>query len=473
MYFIFLFTILICTKCYAVDSGISLSGKETLNGTLESKVSTYHLSETELEIWNDPEFKKRFAQSYIAETEIEPRVTVSDREQMQEILDLISSDKLDEAEEILKKNQNETSTAVFDFTLANIYFQQERFDKAAKAYQIAVDKYPKFRRAWKNMGLIYVRKSKFEEAIPALTRVIELGGNSATTYGMLGYSYSSLGNHLCAESAYRKAILLDSHTLDWKKGLARSLFKQESYDDAVSLCKQLVADYPERADLWLLQANAYIGMNKPLKAAEIYEFVDQLDESTPKSLSMLGDIYVNEKLYELAVDSYIRAMKMDPNQGLNKAVRSAKILAARGALKETETLIKNIKDLHSEGLNKDTRKEMLKLQARIAVAEGASEEEIKVLKEIVNLDPMDGEALLLLGQHYNRQGNTEKAIFYYERAAGIDEYGADAKVRHAQVLVKNGKYKEALPLLKQAQQIEHRENVQKYLEQVERIAKSR
>ncbi len=69
-------------------------------------------------------------------------------------------------------------------------------------------------------------------------------------------------------------------------------------------------------------------------------------------------------------------------------------------------------------------------------------------------------------------GDLEKAIFYYERAASIEKYEADAKLRHAQVLVNQSKYAEALPLLRRAQLLEPRENIQEFLEQVERIAKT-
>ncbi len=431
-----------------------------------------HLSKAELEIWNDPAFQKRFAESYIAETEIEPRVTVPEREQMQKVLDLISADKLDEASAMLEKSRNEAASAVFDFTLANIYFQQEKLDQAADVYQVAVKKYPTFRRVWKNLGLIYVRQGEFNKALPALTRVIELGGHDAITFGLLGFSYSSTENFLSAESAYRMAILLDPETLDWKMGLARSFFKQERYAEAVAICGQLIKEYPERADLWLLQANAYIGLNQPLEAAENYEFVDQLGQSSADSLNMLGDIYINEKLYELAVESYIRAMKKEPQKSVDRVIRSAKILAARGAYQETKRLIEQIENLQNKQLESDERKELLKIRARLAVAEGAGEEEIEILKEIVELDPLDGEALILLGQHYSRKGETEQAIFYYERAASIEEFEAEAKVRHAQLLVRNGKYTEALPLLRQAQQIQPRENVQEYLEQVETVARS-
>lgn len=433
-----------------------------------------HLTASELEIWNDPSFRKNFAESYIAETEIEPRVTADERDQMLKVLELISSDRLGDAAGMLEKeiSRNKAISAVFDFTLANIYFQQEQLDKAAAVYQTAVEKYPKFRRAWRNLGLIYIRQGDFERSLPALTRVIELAGGDAMTYGLLGYAYASVENNLSAESAYRMAILLDPATLDWKMGLARSFFKQERFSEAVSLCTQLIKDNPDRADLWMLQANAYIGLNQPLKAAEVFELVDRLGQSTHESLNLLGDIYINQELYEMAANAYIGAMEKGPADNPDRAVRSAKVLIARGAFRETRRLIEKIEAIYAGKLETEDRKDLLKLQARLAVADGSDDnEEVRVLKEIVDLDPLDGEALILLGQHSGRTGDLEQAVFYFERAANLEKYEADARVRHAQLLVQQGKYKEALPLLRRAQQVKPRDNIQEYLEQVERISR--
>lgn len=433
------------------------------------------LSEQELKVWNDPAFQKAFAESYIAEVDIEPRITIEEREQMQEVLQLISSDQLGEAEKMLADaiKDNDAASAVFDFTLANIYFQSERFEEAVRYYQTAVEKYPKFLRAWKNMGIIYVRQGEFAQALPALTRVVSLGGNDSVTYGLMGFAYASTEDYLAAESAYRMAILLDPATADWKMGLLRSFFKQERFQEAAALSAKMLEAEPERSDLWLLQANAYIGLNQPLKAVEIYEIVDHLGKSTVGSLYMMGDIYINEELFDLAVNAYGRALELEEAGKVDRAIRATKVLAARGAIEETRDLIEKIEANAGEQLSSDKRKDLLKLQARIAVADGAGEEEARVLKEIVELDPLDGEALILLGQHSNRHGDPEQAIFYYERAASLEAFEADAKVRHAQLLVGLGKYDEALPLLRRAQQIKPRENIQRYLEQVERVAKTR
>lgn len=443
--------------------------QEINNATAATRTS---MSEGELKIWNDPAFKAQFIQSYLAETEIEPTVTAEERETLLTIMDTISADQLDEAAVLLNESRNEATGAVFEFTLANIYFQQEKFGEAAPLYQEAVEKFPKFRRAWKNLGLIFIRQSQFDKALTALTKVIELGGNDAVTYGLLAFAYSSTENFLSAESAYRMAVLLDPVTPDWKMGLARSFFKQERFGEAAALCGQLIREFPDRSDLWLLQANAYIGMNQPMQASENYEIVDKLGKSTVDSLNMLGDIYINEELYSMAANAYIRAMERAKDGNAERAIRSAKILSVRGALDETRQLIAKIESIYGNQILPDDRKAVLKLKARIAVANESGGEEARVLEEIVELDPLDGEALILLGQYYQRSGDTEKAAFYFERAAKIEPFEADAKIRHAQLLVSNGKYAEALPLLRRAQTIKPRENIQDYVEQVERFAKT-
>lgn len=435
--------------------------------------AAHRLGPVELRVWSDPEFQRQVVQSYMAETDIEPRLTANELKQMQKIVELISSNQLDKAVAALEKQRGDAASAVFDFTLGNILFQREELEQAAALYEAAAAKHPKFRRAWRNLAIIRVRQNDFQKALPALTRVIELGGSDAITYGLLGFSYSSIENDLSAETAYRMAILLDPETVDWKMGLARSFFKQRRYADATAITDLLLAKEPDRADLWMLQANAYLGLEKPLRAAENLELVDRLGKSTTDTLNMLGDIYVNQELFDLAVGSYGRALVMDGNVNPDRAVRAAKVLAARGALAETRKLLDAIDSAAAGRVPDASRKEMLKLRARVAVADGAGGEEVRVLEEIVALDPLDGEALILLGQQSARSGDTDKAVFYYERAAAMESFEAEAKVRHAQLLVGKGRYDEALPLLRRAQAIKPRDNVQEYLVQVERVAKAR
>jgi tetratricopeptide (TPR) repeat protein len=254
-------------------------------------------------------------------------------------------------------------------------------------------------------------------------------------------------------------------------GLARSLFKQQKYGDAVSLCNTLIGKQPDNADFWLLQANAYLGLKQPMRAAENYEYVNTMGKGTSDSMTMLADIYVNESRWDMAGDAYLRAYELDNGANPAKPLRAAKILASRGALNESKRVLNRVAE-HKSALGESDLKELLKLQARIAVSEGGGDEVVKILEEVVEVDPLDGEALILLAQHYGRNV-PEKAVFYYERAEGIEQYEAEAKLYHGQLLVGQAKYQDAIPLLRRAYELKPREDIQDYLKQVERIAKAR
>ncbi|MBK8979353.1 MAG: tetratricopeptide repeat protein [Planctomycetes bacterium] len=431
------------------------------------------LSAAELAIFRDPAFRRRFAESYLAETDIEPRIDDGERNVMLELADLITGERLDEALRLCESNRGVTASAVFDFTAGNLQFQQDRFDEAAAAYRAAVEKFPKFRRAWAMLGQCHYRRGEFRPAVEALTRVIELGGADPVTYGLLGVSHSRLEHFVAAETAFRTAMMLAPDTINWELGLADSFYRQQRFADAVALFQGLIDRHPDRAELWLAQGEAYARLGQPMAAAANFEMVDQLGGANFDCLANLGDIYATEQLHELAVGAYERALERDPQAAPDRAIRAADFLGRNGALDGSAALIGAIERIHADDLSEVQTKALLRLRARLALATGAGDEEARVLEELVRLDPLDGDALIKLGLHARRTGELEKAIFYFERAESIEAFAADAKVRHAQALVDAGRIAEAVKLVREAQKIKPRDNVQQFLEQIERLAPSR
>lgn len=425
-------------------------------------------------ILSTDQFKRRFAESYLSETDIEPTLPIDQHETMVEILDLISNEQYGPAVQRLRQNLGPNASPVFYFTLANVFFQTERYEPAAINYGVAVERFPKFLRAWRLLGICRVTMSQYDQAIPALSKVIELGGADALTYGMLGFAHATQGNDLAAESAYRMAVMLDPETNDWQMGLARALFQQLRFAEAASLCDALLAERPEASEMWLLQANAYIGMGEPMMAAENYEFVDALGDSTVDSLQNLADIYVNEELYGLGVDAYLRALAAGNSASPERPMRAARVMISRGAIAEVEELVAGMDTILADRLDEAQQLEFLKLQALVlANTQGAGEAEAALLQEMVELNPTDGEAILLLGDYRRDSGEIENAIFLYERAAAIDGYEADAKIRHGQLLVNQGDYAGAVPLLRRALTLRQSDHLERYLDQVERASQNR
>jgi tetratricopeptide (TPR) repeat protein len=464
-------------RCFVVLSAVALM----LVAPLSAAAPPEEMPEPEsLSLWNDPTFQKHFLGSYGFNAELEPRISGPERESLEEVLELMKNSDEEGALRVLgeilegkdQRREETTPSALFDFIRGNIHFQREELEQAARDYENALEKFPSFLRAYKNLGLIQVRLGDYQSASETLSQVIELGGGDGLTYGLLGYSYSSTEQHVSAESAFRSAMLLEPKLLDWKLGLTHSVLRQGKYEEAATLCEELLSRYPDRTDFWNLQANAYIGLERPLKAAENFEVVRRMGKATVQTLDTLGDIYINESLWDLAANAYADALELDPEQSSERPLRNVEVLAQRNALSQAKALLDRVKQVYEGWLDLEERKKLLKLEARIVVAEGGGGDAAGVLEEIVALDPLDGEALILLGQHYARMEQPEQAIFYYERAESLEGHEADAKIRHAQLLVDQSRYREAVPLLKRALELEPREDISRYLEQVERVART-
>lgn len=444
------------------------------NGEGPAVPMTTHWGESSQALWNDPAFQKAFVASYGVNSDIEPRVMPDEVKLLEKIRPLMASE-LPKAQAMLAKElkAKPDSSAILDFTLASLHFQQDKMDAALENYLKAVTKFPNYRRAWRNIGLIHVRGGKYSEAIGAFTKMIELGGGDAYSYGLLGFAYSSKQDYQAAEAAYRNALLLQPENTEWRLGMTRCVFRQQKFEDAVTLLEVLLSRYPEKTDFWLLQAQAFLGMKQPLKAAQNLEAVDRMGNSTIDSQFTLGDIYISENLMDLAARAYRHAMDLDTKQPLARPLRSAEMMAGRGAFTQARLVTSHIREVWGSQIEDASRRKLLKLEARLSMAGGVSNDETAgVLEEIIKLDPLDGEALMLLGQHYGRQNKPDRAIFYYERAEGIDAFEVNAKIRHAQVLVGMGRFAEAIPLLRRAQEVKPRDDVAQYLGQIERMAKT-
>jgi tetratricopeptide (TPR) repeat protein len=423
-------------------------------------------------VWNDPEFARRLVGSYGFASEAEPKMQPEELETYRKVvIPALTNSDPKKVMATLQGLVGPRASAVFDFTLGNVYFQNEDLTNAVKNFEAALAKFPDYRRAQKNLAFALVRDSKYAEAIKPLTRTIALGGGDGRVFGLLGFSLLSQGRNVSAEAAYRQALVFEPENLDFKLGLVKSSIGTGNYDYALALIDELIKQYPERDNLWTLQANLFIQKEQPAKAAISLEMLRRLGKAAPPSLYLLGDLYMAQESRDLALGAYLEAMDKDSGQNPAKALRPAQILVSRGAWDEARQMFAKIRTASTPLTGADELK-LLKLESKVAMSTGAGDTAIQTLEQIIQKDPLDAEALMLAGDYYSKNGQKEKAEFRYQTAAGISGYEADALVKHAQLLVQSQKYTQAAELLKKAQKVKPRDNVQRYLEKVEQLSRT-
>lgn len=433
--------------------------------------SLFAQSNINSQLWSDPTFVKEFLGSYGFLAGAEPQISDEEKEALRNLIDLIKASPK-AAIQALEPQITNTSSAAFDFILANLYFQDGNLSKAESYYTNAVVKHPDFRRAYKNLGLVQVQQGNFDKAIKTISKALELGEVDGRSYGLLGYGYLTQERYYPAEAAYRQAILMQPDVTDWKVGLARCLLETERYADAVALFDTLLLDAPENADYWLLQGNAYLGKGESMAAAKNLEVVRRLGSADVGTLTLLGDIYMNNSSPDLALEAYLAATQKATAGDSKALLRATELLTRSGNYDQSKSMIAQIRSKLGSELSDGDELKLLTLQAKIARAEGDDEAAVELLTQIVERDALNGEALIELANFYADQGDMAKAINRFEQAEKIEAFERDALVAHAQARVRNGAYKEALPLLRRALQLKSDNNLEDYATRVERAAKS-
>ncbi|MDA1006631.1 MAG: tetratricopeptide repeat protein [Verrucomicrobia bacterium] len=446
-------------------------------------------------MFSSEDFKERFVGSYGMLPALEPKVDREEAGLIAELGELLSKSQFGEAEvrllAFIRERRNPSDPAVeakevsgaLIFTLGNLYFQNDRVGDAERSYKLALNRFPDYRRAHKNLALLYATQDKIEEAKPHLMKAIELGEADHRVFGLLGYAYLKEEKVLAAEGAYRQAYLLNAGEKDWKLGLAQALMLQEKWGEAASMLESLIEESPENALLWKQQANCYIQMEEPMRAAENYEVLRLKGLADEEAMNQLGDIYANQEQALLALGAYLTAMKQSTVVNVERSLKSAKYLQALGASAEAGLYILEMKKAAGETMTEAQKVRVLVVESDVAKAEERVSDAVALLKEALELDPMNGEGRVRLGQLHvqlaeeaaDEDGAREhrlEARKYFLIAVKSEngEVAYQANLRYGQMLVKESRFKEALPRLEASLRLKGSQNLEQYVRRVQRAA---
>jgi tetratricopeptide (TPR) repeat protein len=419
----------------------------------------------------DPILQRAFVAGYGVNTAIEPDISEADRKVLEAIQPVIEKSRGD-AILSLEKYVDDTTNARFDLILANLQLEQQKFEPAILLFQQAIKKFPNFRAAHKNLAMAYLQTRRHREALEHLSKAVQLGEADGAVMGLIGQCHLALDNSTEAETAFRYAAFLQPTALDWKRGAIAALIKQRRFPEAIGYLDAMIARDPDNREFLVQQAQVYSANGEHLKAAELIELLALDGRANGDDLLQLGDLYVHSGLARLAVRAYQQAaLKTDK---LDRLVKAAEVMAGSGALKEAADLIAALHNRFKEATAPvELKKRVLKVDAKLAAARKADDDSIKILRELTETDPLDGDAWLLLGKAYQDKKDAERAIFAYERAAAIEVFKPDANLRLAQIYVAKQEFTKAIPLVEEAQRLKPRDSVGRYLDQLRLIARSK
>lgn len=290
----------------------------------------------------------------------------------------VQKDNLNKAvtqfQEILKIKPDDASSALW---LARLYHFEHQDAEAESVLQTFLQHDADNPAALEQLSQIYLDDSKASQAISLLTRAAD-ESSSPDVYELLGHAYFEVEDFPKAEQAYRKAMEGDPDEPIHLEGLAKSLFAEQKYADALSAYNKLVTVEPDAYENYLRIGEIDRLLGKYSDAETALEHAKQLAPGNPEILDSEARLYEAQGRFDDA----------------------AKVLT---------DLISRMQEKGSEGAGGDD-----------TGGESQPTGALEVLYEH-------------LGEVYEEQGNYTSAIHTYQQ---MEQLGPDAQKR-AQMLLAN------------------------------------
>ncbi|SKA03333.1 SpoIID/LytB domain-containing protein [Selenihalanaerobacter shriftii] len=150
-------------------------------------------------------------------------------------------------QEVISINSKEYSVY---YNLGELYYNLNRYQKALPNFKKAT-KYLEDKEILKSTYLylakIYEQQMKYELALDAVNKALEIDSNSALAYYYLGQIRDVLGKREAAIIAYKQVIKKDGSFENVHFNLAEDYFKLKKYQIALRKYKKVLAQYPSNS----------------------------------------------------------------------------------------------------------------------------------------------------------------------------------------------------------------------------------
>jgi|TARA_B100000767_G_scaffold275674_1_gene314217 tetratricopeptide (TPR) repeat protein len=324
------------------------------------------------------------------------------------------------------------------------------YDAAIVEYKAAIKKMPNLRRAHAGLGTLYLLTERHKLARERLSKAVSLGANDVQTFAQLGYLNHKLYNPWSAIKAYQHALMLDPDNRQWQSGLLAVLVASGNVTSAGALVDELLQTDPSAVALWQQRANLAMQSQNMPRALSSLETAIRLGDDNPQNRLAAALLHMREQ-------NYVRATQL-LNENIIKAGMGATELyplvvwlLRQDAIANAALLIEAVDQINARATNRQ-RSLITEMQGRLALARDNSDKAVSLLRQAIDFDSANGEALLRLARLHLARDELTRALLMFQRAETIEATRKFAMLGSAQVAIESREYTKALNLVRKIQQ---------------------
>jgi len=344
-------------------------------------------------------------------------------------------------------------SANVEFALGQLYQISRNRMLAERYYLQAIEKYPSYVDAYIRLMEIYLAQEDCEKALAAGKQALDIGGANGTVFRIFGLCYFLQEDFNAALAAFRiaKAFLPDDDSIFYYHAL--SALNTGNHEEAITILSELIREKPDASSYYFLQVNAYLEKGDPDSALEILEIVRRKNSLNPDGFSLLGNMYVNKNMPEAAAQAYISAMRSDQGSDFNVVKSQFVNLSRFNEWPLVDRFLVAFETSNERRLSARDRESLEVMKAQVLIGLNQATDGARLLLEIIENNPTNGQALLALARYYRQQQDFERADIFFRRAASEESVALSALMNNAEMATDRADWLSAIELLAEARDI--------------------
>lgn len=283
------------------------------------------------------------------------------------------------------------------------FLRRGRFPEAIGAFEQAVRLKPDDSGAYNNLGLAYAEQDCYPEAIEAYRQAVRLKPNNVEAYRNLGLAYFDLGRYEEAVEAYQQAVRIDPANAEAYNNLGLSCFQLGRLPQAITAYQQAIALKPDYAKAYANLAVAYNSLGRFPQALEASNKAVRIEPDYAEAYGNLGIAYSGLGRYPDAIQAFRQAITLKPDYA-NAYAGLAMAYGTMGRYTDAVTAFEQ-----AVRLNPNDARSYCNLGAAY-YSLGQSEQAIEAFKQAIALNPDYAQAHFALGLARLESGDKDAAL---------------------------------------------------------------
>jgi cellulose synthase operon protein C len=343
---------------------------------------------------------------------------------------------------------------------------KNRLDEAGKLDQQVLKANPHDTEALVYQGQIQLKQNNATGAVETLKNALQSDSDNALAHYQLGVAYAAQNDQLRAEKEWQEAIRLKPDLFDAQRDLASLELIRGEIDAVVRTAQQMITARPYAPEGYLLKGVADLRRQKYTDAEQDANDAMQRAPQSPAPYIQLGNIALAqkhiadaEKFYSQALDknsSSVEALSGLMNsyfaeKQFDKAIAAAKAQIAKAPNNSNyydllgTALFDAKKDLpgaesalrQAIQLDKNNADAVEKL-GKVQIQQGSTDQALALYQQSIKDNPREVRFYILAGELYESQQNWDQAKTMYQQALSVSPDNPLVSNNLAYVLLEHG-----------------------------------